>query len=136
MNGILMTSDNHQAIRELRKTQTRRTAGLKEINKQPDIYRFLALGSDGAIFQYRLPSVIGETVVKARYHVGEVVYIKEAHYLFGKWWWAHGDDSDDVRFTWDPSKPIYYADTKPTDLIINRGHFLLILVGIYAPRCF
>jgi len=99
--------------------QARRLAGLKELNEEPDRWRFV--GCDDGIPAF----TNGRRYIhiRPRYQPGETVYLRETHYAFGKWWWADGDDSDDVRFTRDASKPIYYADTKPQDLALNKGHY-------------
>lgn len=93
MKGILMTAPNHLATRKKIKIMTRRLDGLKEINKEPDNWTyheeqsFPKLGR--FVFQYdnRKPyhREIATVVAKPRYQVGEVVYIKEAHYRYGHW---------------------------------------------------
>ena len=82
MNGILMTSENHKATRELRKYQTRRLDHLKEINKEPDAWWLDEPNSrDGHfIFIHRAKETapyLKEIEVKPRYQIGEVVYLKE-----------------------------------------------------------
>lgn len=84
MKGILFRPEMITAIREDRKTVTRRLDHLKEINKEPDKW------------EYREKSTYGEFIfadskrfitkfIKPRYHPGEVVYVKEAHYAYGHW---------------------------------------------------
>ena len=70
MKGILFTADNHKAIREGRKTVTRRV-----IKPQPpdDARLINACG----IYSFEIDGEF-EPLPKPRYQVGEVVYIKEA----------------------------------------------------------
>jgi len=81
MKGMLMTPDNHRAIRDGRKTVTRRLDGLKEINQEPGKWilvrrdQMVGIPMDTCIFHNKetyLPEHI-----KPRYRLGEVVYIKE-----------------------------------------------------------
>lgn len=85
MKGILMTPENIKAIIDLRITETRRNeASLKEINQEPDKWKLDTMLDNGiACF---LPTKSNNPVdvlfIKPRYHVGEVVYIKEAHCIW------------------------------------------------------
>lgn len=82
MKGILFKPDMHLAIREGRKTVTRRLHGLKEINQEPEKWFSLAVAQDcpplkvgDFIFQHEDYHCVG---VKSRYQVGEVVFVQEA----------------------------------------------------------
>ncbi len=91
MNGILMIPSNLKATRELRKTMTRRLDHLKEINKTPDAWTLAQgiIASDGSRkFHHKAfaGNYDGESSwVKPHYRVGETIYIKELHYLYGVW---------------------------------------------------
>jgi len=78
MKGILFTSDMIRAIREGRKTVTRRLDGLKEINEHPDEWTPVAVIEDSWVIQdwefWRGNTLVD---VKPRYRVGEAVYVKE-----------------------------------------------------------
>ncbi len=77
MKGILFKPDMRQAIIEDRKTVTRRTSGLKEINQHPDEWVYKGMIKDAHYFE--IPQTITcHLLIKHRYHVGEIVYIKEA----------------------------------------------------------
>ncbi len=84
MKGMLFKLGMIQAIRDKRKTVTRRLAGLKEINQEPD--KWICSGKD--LFHHWLKETAfifhhidtnEERIIKPRYQVGETVYIKEAY---------------------------------------------------------
>ena len=81
MKGILFKPEMIKAIKEDRKTQTRRLSGLEEINQKPDI---IVLGGwdrgyKAFIFYKVLNGLVTKKfIIKPRYRVGETVYIKEA----------------------------------------------------------
>ena len=92
MKGILFKPDMIQAIRDKRKTVTRRTGGLKEINQDTDRWvaahpvprnRLLHTPYKG-LWEFKDGSNCFR-LAKPRYQVGETVYIKEVHYRFGHW---------------------------------------------------
>ena len=76
MKGMFFKPEMNLAIREDRKHATRRIEEcLAEINKEPDKWRILMVG-DVAHCWGMIPSDF--TVVKPRYRVGGIVYVKEA----------------------------------------------------------
>jgi hypothetical protein len=128
MNGILFKPEMTKAIIEGRKTQTRRLSGLKEINNCPDMWKFLSKSlAFNYHFQHRHFEDKGEIVkVKPRYHLNEIVYIKEAHYAYGFW---NYKDLVSGKTEWSfyyyqqtPSYPVYFNDSKPKDLSVFKGH--------------
>ncbi len=81
MNGILFKPWKHQFIREHpdMEIMTRRLGGLKEINQEPD--EWIYQGSPYGLFRFdhkEIGNASYRVVVKPRYQVGEVVYIREA----------------------------------------------------------
>lgn len=82
MNGILMKPDMIKAIIEDRKTQTRR--GIKELNQEPDRWEYIRTNKDGRVLFWVKADDPEQDIdkriklIKPRFHVGEVVYIKEA----------------------------------------------------------
>ncbi len=82
MKGILFKPDMRKAIVENRKTVTRRLDNLKEINQEPDRWELiewkytLTAGFAKGFFFERDDGL--QRVIKPRYQVGDVVYIKEA----------------------------------------------------------
>ncbi len=104
MKGILMKSWKAKAIAESsldREWQTRRLSGLKEINQDPDkwdLYVHSADDEERWWFSTELKDDSRTCVVKSRYQVGEVVYIKEAHRYIQN----DGDPYDfGVQYRWD-----------------------------------
>lgn len=89
--GILYTEENRLAVIEDRKTMTRRLpASFKEINEKPDEWLYSGLNCDGDALFHPWSKVdpfnINDTViVKLPYAVGDLLYIKEPHYLYGRW---------------------------------------------------
>uniref|UniRef100_A0A6M3JLV5 Uncharacterized protein n=1 Tax=viral metagenome TaxID=1070528 RepID=A0A6M3JLV5_9ZZZZ len=113
MQGILFKPEMIQAIEDGRKTVTSRLNGLREINKEPDKWELFVHTPDdeGRVwFSNQLVEGSNTIVVKPRYKVGEVVYIKEAHYRYGHWRetggltisgrveWEFVAESDKVRY--------------------------------------
>ncbi len=85
MKGILMTPDNHKAIRELKKTVTRRLIDYKLIKKYPGEWIYKGLLDSGQYWFQHPPcaryNYLYNAYIKPRYKVGDVVYIKEAFAL-------------------------------------------------------
>jgi hypothetical protein len=78
--GILFKPWKHKAIREHPDivTVTRRLDHLKEINQEPDAWDYV--GNDSVLFYFKAKNNPHgyALAIRPRYHVGEVVYIKEA----------------------------------------------------------
>jgi hypothetical protein len=84
MNGILFKSDVWKAKLEVLykygEAQTRRLSGLKEINKNPEIVKYLGTNSLGEYgFELFFPDGTSTIkTIKPRYHLNEIVFIREA----------------------------------------------------------
>ena len=86
MRGILFKPELIKAIAEGRKTQTRRLHGLKEINQEPDKWKYhpeMSIPAQGQFTfcydnQERYNRQTATLTIKSRYQVGEVVFVKEA----------------------------------------------------------
>src|SRR3972149_11128429 len=120
MKPILFSTPMVRAILDGRKTQTRRTRGLDEINKQPDQVDFCSYQSNEkhwmAVFQHRAAHSPGH--VKCPYGMpGEILWVRET-------------------FCYDPFDPddntfIYGADCNE----VGRGSFRgLWKPSIHMPR--
>jgi hypothetical protein len=110
------------AVRQDRKTVTRRLDHLKEINLEPDKWECGALVS-GQIRFYNATTQKAITI-KPRYHAGQTVYVKEAHYAYGYWKSVNNTENGfpfKLSFHAEVGYPIYFEDTKPKDLGVLKG---------------
>lgn len=73
---ILFSTPLVQALLEKRKTQTRRSTGLKKVNKNPNQWKFLFYEGYSAVFQNQETSEI-ETVKFPYGGKGDVMYVRE-----------------------------------------------------------
>ncbi len=123
MKGILFTPDTHKAEREDRKTVTRRLDGLREINREPDKWNFtFKVYTSG---EYEFTNGYRCCLIKPRYQVGEVVYIKESWYDFGYWSPIDTEGGWDCGAIWRGGterlhlQPIYALD-EPKDFYCHK----------------
>ncbi len=129
MQGILMTPANIKATRDKLKTQTRRLDHLKEINKEPDLWKSTGVVyAGGEIEFYRLDSS-RYLLIKPRYRVGETAYIKEAYEFYRR----IGTQANikyirDSLVTW-----VYIPKDKPTPKI---GYHSPLFLPEWAARDF
>ncbi len=112
MQGILFKPDMRQATIYLRKTCTRRLAGLEDINKKPDRWEYIRTNSDGRALFWVLaddPETDPDKrtyLCTPRYHVRETVYLKEP-YKIGAYTYQkeaeiiYQDDNAKALFPWD-----------------------------------
>jgi len=91
MKGILFKPWKIKAIAEDdREWMTRRLGGLKEINKEPDKWTCNGWAGSWQGFAFSdKSSATTSRIVKPRYQVGEVVYLKEAWRMS---WYKFGND--------------------------------------------
>ena len=103
MKGISFKPWKHKAIRDNpdREWQTRRMDGLKEINKEPDAWCISGY-KDGA-WGFGNLHCEDDVIIKLRYQVGDVVYIKEQIYL-----WKGNDNY--TRYSFD-GKMVYDSNS-------------------------
>ena len=81
MNGILFKPKLIKQIAAGEKDVTRRLGGLKEINLEPDKWKLVAWDNLAFLFECHGSNYVpdGHTLkLKPRYHIGEVVFIREA----------------------------------------------------------
>ena len=91
---ILMCGDMVRAILDGKKTETRRMAGLKELNKNPDFWSIDKDGEEDGIYCMK-SDIYSDTVVKHPYGVsGDTLWVRETFTL--------------TQF----NEPVYRADAK------------------------
>lgn len=136
--GALFTTDNRVAIQEDRKTMTRRIpASFKEINEHPDEWKIYGVASSPheVWFQHNDGRhVDGHHVfVKIPWAVGDELYIKETHYLYGRWKFDNGwGGIGQTKYTFicDESKGVWFPPTHNPPVLkvckdkIETGWFL------------
>ena len=121
MKSILYTPENVKACIELRKDVTRRLAGLKEINQDPDKWNLYADTPDQlGMWWFELTDKQKLVTVKPRCHVGEIVYVKEVHYAYGMW--EKRRNLPGQNFVQCDDFGIWFPDHKPAILNLLHGH--------------
>lgn len=82
---VLFSTLMVQALIAVRKTMTRRTKGLEEINKNPNDWEFSRLWNGYAKF-CEVGNHINEFHIKCPYgQVGDILWVKETYYAWGNW---------------------------------------------------
>ena len=105
---------------------TRRVeAGLKEINQCPDAWYLVAAFDDNTLFRFGSNKYDKDIMVKPRYRVGETVYVKEVHYLYG-YWLDMGISLLTGNHEWVfieyEKMGVYFPDNLPSDIKPMKGH--------------
>ena len=119
MKSIPFNSSNVRAILAGNKTQTRRVIpGDNEYCVERD-----QLSPTGFATNHGYP-------VKHRYSVGDILYVRETHYVYGKWVkdGLTNTGRQQYRFVADGERPIYYEDSLPREITICTGRDI---VGYY-----
>ena len=120
MNSLLMTAENGQKVYDGRKTATRRTTGLDYPNAAPHEFDLQAV--QGEKYFFTRPRTGAGGVVTCPYRVGELRYIREAHYLYGRWK-RQGKTKTGrpkYRFLADRRKGACYPSNPPPRVCTNR----------------
>lgn len=128
---ILMSTPMVQAEKEGRKTMTRRTTGLDEINESPDIWTLNSMwdSDDGikAVFDRREDLTVKEvTSFTCPYgKPGDILWVKEEHYRYGHWvpdgktktgrkkWKFVADKNTSLEIIGEDPYMVYYSDEPP-----------------------
>jgi len=134
MQGIMYSQAMTLANLEGRKSRTSRCRGLDKINQNPDEWECTAINQypknlPGAYFHNKNTDEV--MFVKCPYGgIGSELYGKETYWQYGYWQVTSIKTKTGYRVAFKPdwSKPIYYADTLPKDLIIEKGR---AAVGYY-----
>ena len=128
MKGILFKPDMIQAIRDKRKTVTRRVIK-PQFELPPEAGKPYLSNGCLSVIPDRINFkgwawVCGDNgkQIKPRYQVGETAYIKEAHYSFG--YWEHSFTTPTGKEGWRfvvVGKEIMYLEQKPIDSLRESG---------------
>lgn len=81
---ILYNTEMVMALLAGRKTKSRRTKGLEIINENPDDFEFI-LSNHHHDFVFKNLKSESNKVCHAKYNIGDLLYVKESYYVFGKW---------------------------------------------------
>ncbi len=73
------------AIRENRKTKTRRTGGLERVNESPDDWFVDGFTQQNDCIEFRNKITRERLIVHYKQMPGSFMYIRETHYVLGKW---------------------------------------------------
>jgi len=156
VKGILFKPDMIRAIVDGRKTVTRRLAGLKEINQEPDKWmrnswqesQMWCRHFDSFWFDHiNLNHQPRRLEIKPRYQVGEVVYIKEAWRItsisddFEELFINYGDGFENWKEVPDNLAMYYYnhyfkAQRRPSTLFMPAwaARYFIKIAGVGAKR--
>lgn len=102
--GIIMSGNHPVDILEGRKTMTRRTRGLKEINRNPDAWEHFGFDQAG---RYSFRWIGGDRILNIRCpygQFGDLLWVRET-------WW---EDSGDIYYKSD-------CPTMPTNMYFEKG---------------
>jgi len=119
--GILMTVENGIKCHNKTKTETRRTQGLEYVNIHPD--QWVNQGFADGQYLFNTKDNSDYVFVKPRYQVGDVLAIRETHYVYGHW--INAEENNKFQkgrmFIAHEDKPVYFTDTLPKNIEICRG---------------
>jgi len=131
MNALLMTAENGQKLYDRVKTQTRRLNGLGEVNEHadgPGSFEVMAHSPESPWWSliHKTKTVTeggGIISVKCPYRVGERRYIREPHYLYGRWTRdGHTKTGKPkYRFIADRSKGACYPNNPPPRVCTRKS---------------
>lgn len=125
--GIIMTGEHPKLILDNRKTMTRRTRGLKEINECPDLWEWFGFDNSG---RYSFRFKPGDRIVNIRCPYGQVgdrLWVRET------WATEKRMDNKPPSFLGDASDvPLWYrVNDRLTEDRVERGKWR---PSIFMPR--
>jgi hypothetical protein len=126
--NLLMTAENGSKVFRGEKTMTRRLRGLEEVNKRPDNYRLMGQ-EDGNILLRRI-SDGGAIKIKPQFQVGDIVAIREPHYLWGQWFKVLDTKKNCEKWYFEEriefGKGVYFHDNIPSEFEILKGRSSIV----------
>ena len=140
MRGILFKPDMIKAIAEGRKTQTRRLDSLKEINQELD--KWVCQGNPYGIWRFDHKETHQRIVVRPRYQVGEVVYIKEAWAIkdcgnrvsLTKEAWTEGFPTNRLEYVLDAPEQYWWNKRSPLFMPEWAARYFLRITAVKVQR--
>ena len=126
---IIMSGNHPKLVMDGIKTQTRRTSGLNEINKNPDNWRVTTTTLDPGIFTFydwkqRSRPDVEIKKIKCPYgQVGSRLWVRETHYRYGRYAkngftktgkqaWKFIGTTDQVRYMDNPPEKLWAGWTR------------------------
>ena len=115
MRGILMIEPLYPQTIAGNKTQTRRSSGLEEVNHKPNYWSLILEVNGEAGFRFnnskqRNPNHLIQVFCKARYKVGEVLYIKEPY-------WYNSELCNRPLYKYEYNKMDYPIHNHPAEIV-------------------
>ena len=124
MKSMLITAENGSKIHNNLKTMTRRCHGLEAVNIYPDnwVINSKLRREDGSFALYAV-SGFETTYVDPRYQVGDLVAIREPHYVWGFWFYAWIDSKNRMGWQFKPDldKFVFFPDNLPPNAKVLTG---------------
>lgn len=119
-HGALFTKENRLAIRDYRKNMTRRIpASFKEVNEHIEEWEFEKLTCMNSIAIFCSVKDGHHIFVKIPWSIGDELYIKEPHYLYG--FWGIEEIKGKSRAVFHPNRGICpkYPDSNPASFEVS-----------------
>lgn len=129
--GLLFTPENYTKCENGSKPITRRLNGLNAVNERPDDWEYGGVNVHGQHIFYHKTDESNEgcaKLIRCPYGtVGDRLYVKEAHYLYGSWSKVLVKGTVRWRFAYDQSEGVRFCDNPPDNIKtarIQQGWFL------------
>jgi hypothetical protein len=126
--NLLMTAENGSKVFNGTKTMTRRLKGLEVVNQSPNDYRLTGNKYADILFRHVPTSTVVEC--HPQFRVGDIVSIREPHYLWGQWFKVWDTKKNRERWYFEEriesGKGVYFPDNIPIEFEILKGHSSMV----------